>query len=234
MHSEPVAKLRVLIADNDPLAISTVKRYLSRDTEMQIVGEAENGLQALDMLQQFDIDIVIAALRMPHMDGITLLQNMRLSQIPTPFVALTTLDDDTTMLKVLQAGGAGYILKSASPKELVTAIQTVANGGIAISPKLLNRLVEHIYQSEIEPAESCPVTSIFMALNETEKRVLENLCCGKSNAEIARTLQYSEATVKKYISSLIARFHANSRLHLAILVVESGALVRHKHCLEFT
>lgn len=234
MHSEPVAKLRVLIADNDPLAISTVKRFLSRDANIQIVAEVENGHQALEMLRQSHFDIIIAALRMPNMDGITLLQHIRRAQIPTPFLALTTLDDDATMLKVLQSGGAGYILKNTSPKELVTAIQTVVNGGIAISPKLLNRLVEHAYHNEIEPAESCPVTSTFMALNATEKRVLENLCCGKSNAEIARTLQYSEATVKKYISSLIASFHANSRLHLAILVVESGALVRHKQCLEFT
>lgn len=226
MCSESVAAIRVLVVDNDPLAISTIKRFLSCENDINIIDEAQNGFDALDKLKQTAVDIVLAAVRMPAMSGVSLLKEMQLRNIPANFIAMTALDSDNTMIEVLTGGGSGYLVKSSTPRELVTAIRNVAAGGVAVSPKPLSRLVSYISDKQPQPKNASPVARTYENLNAMEKKVLDNLCCGKSNADIARTLQYSEATVKKYISSLIAQFHANSRLDLAILVIESGVITK--------
>ncbi|MDO5077209.1 response regulator transcription factor [Corynebacterium sp.] len=226
MCSETATAIRVLVVDNDPLAISTIKRYLSCENDINIIDEAENGFDALDKLKHHTVDIVLAAIRMPSMSGISLLQEMQMRHISANFIAMTALDSDTNMIEVLKGGGSGYIVKSSTPRELCTAIRNVADGGVAVSPKPLSRLVSYISEAHPNPPQQSPVARTYETLNPMEKKVLENLCCGKSNAEIARTLQYSQATVKKYISSLIAQFHASSRLDLAILVIESGVIAK--------
>lgn len=236
MCSNSSPEIRILIADNDPLAIATIKRYLFDEKEIKIVGEVTNGIDALEKLKRIKVDVVLAAIRMPVMDGISLLHEMRTRKINTHFIALTALDNDTTMIEVLKNGGVGYIVKSATQQELINAVKSVANGCAAISPQPLSRLVAQVSPSPsaTDDADISSVADEFATLNDMEKQVLDNLCCGKSNAEIAHTLQYSEATVKKYISSLKARFNANSRLHLAIMVIDSGFIRRQKKCVNLS
>ncbi|RNE48044.1 LuxR C-terminal-related transcriptional regulator [Corynebacterium alimapuense] len=126
------------------------------------------------------------------------------------------------MLKILAGGGAGYIVKSARPQAIITALRDAVSGGTTVSPQALSRLVDYIPNKDVSPSRTSKTSPIYENLTLVEKDVLEHLCQGMSNADIAATMRYSEATVKKYISYLISHFGVTSRLSLAVSAIQSG------------
>lgn len=215
--------IRVLLVDDAPLIISSFQTYLATTNDIEVVATAQNGKEALAVLETVDVDLVLADIHMPEMDGVTLLREIKFREKQPIFVAITALDSDRTMLKVLAMGGAGYIVKSATPQSIINAIRDAVAGGTTVSPKAMRRLTDYIpSEVPIPSVKEAELERISQSLTKIEKRVLQHLCEGLSNVEIATAMNYSEGTIKRHLSNLISYFAVSSRLKLAITVVESG------------
>lgn len=213
----------VLIVDDDPLVLSSLRQYFATTEDIRVVAEARDGVEALTALDSVNVDIILADIHMPEMDGVSLLHEVRRRVDPPAFVAITALDSDETMLKVLAGGGAGYIVKSSRPQAIITAVRDAVAGGTTVSPQALRRLVDYIPEEVPTPApHQADLSSVYESLTKAERQVLRHLCGGLSNAQIASAMNYSESTVKKHISHVISRFGASSRLSLAVMVIQSG------------
>ena len=210
-----------MIVDDDPMVLTALRTYFSSTQDIRVVAEASNGLEALKMLDNIDVDIILADIHMPEMDGVSLLRAIRQRENPPEFIAITALDTDDTMLEVLCNGGAGYIVKSSRPQAIISAMRDAVAGGTAISPHALKRLVGHLPDGTA-PNNIHSAESKLNTLTANEMKILGRLCDGKSNAEIAEALQISESTVKKQVSNLIAAFGVTSRLSLAVAVIRAG------------
>lgn len=212
----------VLIVDDDPLVLSSFRQYFATTQDIRVVAEARDGIEALTALDNVNVDVVLADIHMPEMDGVTLLHEVQRRADPPAFVAITALDSDETMLKVLAGGGAGYIVKSSRPQAIITAVRDTVTGGTTVSPQALSRLVDYIPE-EVPPLASrrADLSLVYESLTKAEGHVLRCLCDGLSNAEIASAMKYSEATVKKHVSHLISCFGATSRLSLVVMVIQS-------------
>ena len=221
--SEHTAQMKVLLVDDDPRVLSSFRQYFATTKDIRVVAEAHNGVEALTVLDNVPLDIILADIHMPEMDGVTLLSEVQRRTDPPPFGAITALDSDETMLRVLAGGGAGYVLKSSRPQAIISAVRDATTGGITVSPQALSRLVDYIPDKVPTPpaAHRVDFFSAYEDLTKVEARILHCICQGLSNAEIASAMKYSEATVKKHVSHLIARFGATSRLSLAITVIQS-------------
>ena len=216
--------IRVLIVDDDPLALSSLDAYFTEAQDIQVAAEARGGIEALSVLDKISVDIVLADIHMPEMDGVTLLHEINRRPNPPLFIAITALDTDETMLEVLAGGGAGYIVKSARPQTIVTALRDAVDGGTTVSPQALKRLVSYLSDSPKAPLSLNADGRIlpFDSLTNVERTVLDYLCEGKSNAEIAQAMNYSESTVKKQVSHLISLFGVTSRLSLVVSALRAG------------
>lgn len=222
--NEDVTNISVLIVDDDPLVLSSLRHYFAAAENISVVAEACDGEEALMLLNNVAANVVLADIHMPTMDGVSLLREIQRLPNPPAFIAITALDNDETMLKVLAGGGAGYIVKSARPQAIITAVRDAVSGGTTVSPKALNRLIDYIPDKVIPPlSRDLEASSIYNKLTPVEKGVLEHLCLGMSNADIATAMQYSEATVKKYVSNLISHFDVTSRLSLVISAIQIKA-----------
>lgn len=225
MSTKSSSTIWVMVVDDDPTVLSSLRTYFSSTRDIRVLAEARNGVDALEQLRHVDVDIVLADIHMPEMDGVTLLHEIRALDNPPFFVAITALDTDETMLEVLAGGGAGYIVKSSRPQTIIAAIRDAVAGGTTVSPHALKLLVGHLPGDKL-PAQRDSRDSVLTEsrVTKTEKKVLKHLCDGKSNAEISEALNLSESTVKKQVSNLIGEFGVNSRLQLAVSVIRSGYL----------
>ena len=220
--SEHTAQVKVLLVDDDPEVLSSFRQYFATTKDIRVVAEAHDGVEALTVLDNVLLDIILADIHMPEMDGVTLLHEVRRRTDPPPFVAITAFDGYETMLRVLAGGGAGYIVKNSRPQAIISAVRDALTGGITVSPQALSRLVDYIPDKvPASAAHRADSFSAYQDLTKVEARILHYICQGLSNAESASAMKYSEATVKKHVSHLIARFGATSRLSLAITVIQS-------------
>ena len=169
---------------------------------------------------------MLADIHMPEMGGLELLQNIQhLSHVPA-FVAMTSMDTDETMLEILSHGGSGYIIKNSRPQRFIAAVEDAVNGGTAVSPECLSRLLDYI--PPVDAAEdgrgswSKTRATSPAQLTDGEKAVLRLIVQGLSNKEIALESRYAESTVKKHVSSLMQKFDASSRLKLATAAIRAG------------
>lgn len=206
--------IRILIVDDDPLVLSSLRAYFASTEDIQVVAEACDGVEALSALDDVVVDIVLADIHMPRMNGVLLLHEVKKRPDSPIFVALTSLDTDSTMLDILAGGGAGYIVKSSRPQAIIAAVYDAMAGGTTVSPQSMKRLVTYLSgnSSTPQPRKKSDHCSPLSPLTGVEKAVLDHLCDGKSNAEIAMVMNYSESTVKKHVSHLISLFGAQSRL----------------------
>lgn len=212
----------VLIVDDEPVVRSSLRRYFAATSDIRVLAEASDGATALAQLDATTVDVVLADIHMPTMDGVALLRKIQERPQPPAFVAITALDSDDTMLQVLAGGGAGYILKSARPQSIINAVREATTGGTSVSPQSLSRLVGYIPPAPPAAGDVAEDEHPDQELTVTERQILTHLCRGLSNAAIARTLNYAEGTVKKYVSQLITRFDADSRLSLAVTAIRMG------------
>ncbi|WP_193025624.1 response regulator [Corynebacterium casei] len=213
--------IRVLIVDDDPMVLHFLGVYFETTEDIQVVAEARAGAEALSLLDNITVDIILADICMPNMDGLELLHEIQKRPNPPLFIAMTALDTDDTMLKVLADGGAGYIVKSARPCTIITALRDAVEGGITVSPRALKRLAKYLFDVPQIPY-SCNADEHFPrldSLKSTEKMVLRHLCDGKSDAEISELMNYAESTVRKHVSHLISLFEVKSRLSLVVKVL---------------
>ena len=207
-------RLRVVIADDQPLMRAGFKTVLEATGTIEVVGEAGDGEEAIRVAEAQEPDVVLMDIRMPKLDGIEATRRMPRRRV----LILTTFGLDEYIVDALRAGASGFLLKDARPQELVGAVQAVAAGDAVLSAPVTRRLLDQV--AHRLPA-AVPTTD-FDGLTEREHEVLRLLAGGLSNAEIAAALVVSEATVKTHVSNLLGKLGLRDRVQAVILAYESG------------
>lgn len=216
--------IRVFLVDDDPLVREVLISYLDSAEEITVVETASDGSEALKRIPQLDVDVVLSDVYMQHMGGAELLRNLAARGAAPAFLAISSLDNDTAMLDILDHGGRGYILKSQPREEIILSVRQAVAGGTVISPAAMNKLLPHLSQRDAQAPQPAPerpkaAVNVPAGVSETEQKVLELLCDGLSNADIAKHLNYSESTVKKMVSKLLSAYGVSSRLDLVVTVL---------------
>lgn len=214
--------IRVVVVDDQPLIRAGFAMVLAAQSDIEVVGEADNGADALTLLDTAAADVVVMDIRMPVMDGVE--ATRRLSDRPNPpkVLVLTTFDIDEDAFAALEAGASGFLLKNSPPEELVTAIRVVAAGDSVVAPRVTRRLLER-FAGQLAPA---PARHDRLApLTNREREVLELVAQGLSNAEIAARLYVAETTVKTHFGRVLDKLQLRDRVHAVVFAYETG-LVR--------
>lgn len=213
----------VLIVDDDPLALVTLSRYFMMAEGFEVVAQAANGIEALAVLQDQHVDVVLSDINMPKMGGLVLLDEINKLDNPPLFVGITAIDQDDNMLQAIGRGGAGYLLKSQTPASIVQSVRDALDGGMVVSPNAMRSLIGEIPSLQNSGGFKRTLLEEVIGedspLNQAEKDVLKLLCRGMSNAEISEELRYSESAIKKRVSSLMHEFGAKSRLDLVVALL---------------
>jgi DNA-binding NarL/FixJ family response regulator len=214
---EPV---RVIIADDEPLVRADIRAILDSDAGIEIVGEASDGHEAVELVRATHPDVAVLDIRMPRMSGIEATSELRELGAHTAVVILTTFGNDDNIAQAIGAGADGFLIKASAPRDLIAGVITVAGGGSALSPHVAKLLVSKLRESN--SVGDADALGRVDALTERERSVLALLGRGLSNAEIAADLWISEATVKGHVSSILQRLGANNRVQAAIIAYEAG------------
>ena len=212
--------LKVMLVDDQMLVREGIKSLLNLSDEVSVAAEAKDGQEAITLLQQQEVDVVLLDLSMPVMDGIDTLKSLRVHDIKVPVIILTTFDDHQYILQALQAGAAGYLLKDVSLETLVDGIQAVAAGEKLVQPAITERLLTGLqgHQTDFEQPE------IIEPLTPREREVLGLMASGCSNKEISEALNKSEGTIKNHVSNLLAKLGVRDRTRAVLLAIEKGIL----------
>ena len=211
--------IRVLIADDQPLARDGIAAVLQTQQDIEIVGQARDGREAVQIARRSCPDIALLDIRMPVMDGLQATGEI-LSNCPgTSVLVLTTFDLDEYVYAALKAGASGFLLKDATRAEIIDGIRVVARGDMLLAPAVTRRLVEQfVRRSAVDPAAKASLTE----LTERETEVLKVVAKGMTNAEIAATLGIGEATVKTHVARLLMKLEVRDRVQAVIFAYESG------------
>ena len=213
----PVPKpIRVLLVDDQNLVRQGVRALLSLADGIEVIGEASDGRQALEVIPQLNPDVVLMDMRMPVMSGLEALQAMARTQTLPPTIILTTFDDDQLVLAGIKAGAKGYLLKDVSLEQLVGAIQAVAGGGSLVQPAVTQRLLsglEHMRNDFVSLEKPDPLT-------ERETEILRLMAGGFSNKEIANSLGVAEGTIKNHVSNILSKLGVRDRTRAVLKAFE--------------
>jgi DNA-binding NarL/FixJ family response regulator len=214
--------IRVLVADDQTMVRAGFRLILSTEPDIDVVGEAADGAEAVQAARRLRPDVTLMDVRMPRLDGIAATRQLVAEDPPvTRVVVLTTFDVDSHVYDALRAGASGFLLKNAPPEELVTAIRQVAAGGALLDPAVTRRVIEEFART---PAPGPPPREVA-ALTERELEVLQLVARGLANVEIAATLVVSEATVKTHVARMLAKLGLRDRVQAVVYAYERG-LVR--------
>ena len=212
--------IRVLIADDHALLRNGLRGMLDAQEDMEVVGEASDGIEAIDEALRLHPDVVIMDIRMPRLDGIGATKRLLAQGDRAPRVlVLTTFDLDEYVYEALRAGAGGFMLKDAPPSQLAEAVRTVAAGDSLLAPAVTRRLIERYMN---RPPPDTVRRDRFAALTDREHEVLELLTRGLSNAEIGERLFLSEATVKTPVTRVLGKLGVRDRVQAVVLAYESG------------
>ena len=212
-----MVKIRVLLVDDDALVRAGLRMILSSSEEIDVVGEAVDGNDAITAAQAHRPDVVLMDIRMPGMDGIAATTAIRRFSHPPHVIVLTTFQADEHVMSALRAGADGFLLKDAAPTEIVQAVRLVAAGEAMLSPSVTCTLLAHLGNDEMTDRRQLAAQRLA-SLTDRERDVATAVGSGASNAEIAAALFMSEATVKAHVSRLLTKLEVTNRVHIAILV----------------
>jgi DNA-binding NarL/FixJ family response regulator len=204
-------RISVLIADDHPVVRQGLQVLLSVQDDIDVVGEAADGEQAVAMAAQLKPDVILLDLKLPGMDGIEVLRELRDSGLASRVLVLTSAPDRALVTLAVQAGAAGFLYKDVDPDALVRALRSVHDGNTLLAPEAAGSLLR-------SPASASAVRGIG-ALTDREREVLAQIADGRSNREIARLLRVSEKTVKTHVSSVLAKLGVADRTQAALLAV---------------
>jgi DNA-binding NarL/FixJ family response regulator len=216
--------LRVALVDDQALLRQGFRMILESQGDIEVVGEAEDGEQAVGVVARCSPDVVVMDIRMPRMDGIEATRRIVAASRTARVLVLTTFDLDEYALGALRAGASGFILKDVRPNELVGAIRTVASGDAVVSPRATRRLLEEYGRLAGRPPEAVPSPALaeIMGLTEREQEVLAAMARGLSNGEIAEHLFVSEATVKTHVGKILSKLGLRDRVQAVVFAFDAG------------
>ncbi|SBT41910.1 response regulator [Micromonospora narathiwatensis] len=215
--------VRILLADDQPLLRTGFRMVLGTEDDLDIVAEAGDGLEAVELSRRLLPDVVLMDIRMPRMDGVAATRAIVDARLPVRVLILTTFDLDEYVVGALRAGASGFLAKDVPAEDLVTAIRTVAAGEAVVAPRILRRLLDRFADVLPDPAATPP--RALSALTEREREVLVQVARGLSNAEIARALSVSETTIKTHVGHVLTKLGLRDRVQAVVLAYETG-LVR--------
>lgn len=212
--------IRVLLVDDQSLVRSGFRMLIEAEDDMEVVGEASNGAEALDVLRHTPVDVALMDIRMPVMDGVETTRRIAASPLDTKVMILTTFDLDEYVYAGLKAGASGFLLKDARPTELLSAIRNVAAGDAVVAPSATKRLLDHVVPTlPDDPREADERLSV---LTDREREVLVEIAKGATNSEIATNLYMAEGTVKTHIGRLLSKLEIRDRVGLVLFAHEVG------------
>ncbi|MFI6782492.1 response regulator [Micromonospora sp. NPDC050276] len=212
--------IRVVVVDDEHLVRAGLRLILEAAEDITVVGEAADGAGALEQARRLRPDVVLLDVRMPGVDGLTIAPEV--VAVGPKVIMLTTFDLDEYVHRALRAGAVGFLLKDTPPRELAAAVRTVAAGNAMLAPTVTRRLISSF--AERGPARRDAARERLAPLTERELAIVREVARGNGNAEIARRLTMSEATVKAHVSRALAKVHAGNRVQLAILVHDADLL----------
>src|SRR3954462_8013341 len=215
--------IRVVVADDQVLVRSGFTMLLSGEADIEVVGEASNGAEAVALAASAHPDVVLMDVRMPVMDGLEATRRISgdASMSSTRVVILTNFDLDEYVHEALRAGASGFLLKDTLPVDLLKAIHVVADGDALIAPRITRRLIEE-FARRPDPSAGVAANAALDQLTDREREVLELVAKGQSNAEIAAGLYVSHATIKTHVSRLLMKLDARDRAQLVMIAYETG------------
>lgn len=203
--------IKILVVDDHSVVRQGLRMFLSLDPELEVIGEASNGQEAIEMVKKLQPDVVLMDLLMPVMDGITATQQIRQEYPDSEVIALTSVLEDASVVNAVRAGAIGYLLKDTQADELCRAIKAAAAGQVQLSPRAAERLMREIRAPE-SPEK----------LTDRETEVLCLVALGKANKEIASAMHISETTVKTHVSNILMKLGVPSRTQAALYAVRIG------------
>ena len=212
---------RVLIADDQALVRAGFRKLLESAPDIEVVGEAADGREAVDLARRLRPTVVLMDIRMPRLDGIEATRRLTADAEGIRVLILTTFGLDDYVYEALRAGASGFMLKDAPPEELLAAVEVVARGDALIAPAVTRSVIEEFVRRSPAPAPAPPAIE---ELTEREREVLELLARGMSNAEIAERLVVSAGTVKTHVAHVLSKLGLRDRVQAVILAYESGVI----------
>jgi DNA-binding NarL/FixJ family response regulator len=209
--------IRILICDDQDLVLEGLQAILRPAADIEVVGVAHDGAEALELIPQVEPDVVLMDLKMPGMNGIQATLRIREQFPQVRVLVLTTYDADEWVFDAIRSGASGYLLKDTPREELIAAVRGTATGKTYVDPAIAGKILSHVAQNA--PA---PDTSITDSLSEREVEVLRLMAHGLSNADIAQRLYLSEGTVKNYVSSVFTKLGVSDRTQAALIALRYG------------
>jgi DNA-binding NarL/FixJ family response regulator len=214
--------IRVLIADDHALFREGIRRLLSASPEIETVGEAKSGEEAVRLVEDLAPDVVLLDIMMPGMSGIDVARVIHTTSPRTRVIILTVHATEEFLFEAIKAGAMGYLLKDASSDELLRAIRLVAQGEGLLAPGLAAK----VFKEFARVAASQELAPVVTLLTDREAEILKHVTAGLANKEIARTLNISERTVKNHLTNIMEKLHVNSRTQAAVYALRSGLVSR--------
>ena len=214
--------IKVLLVDDEALVRAGIGLILGNADDMEIVAEAADGVQAVELARRYHPGVALVDIRMPKMDGIAAVREIRKLAPRTQVVMLTTFGEDAHVARALRAGAAGFLLKDTPPDDLIHAVRTAARGESILSPTITRRLINHY----IEPEDDRVIQGRrrLAVLTEKELDVLAQIGTGLSNAQIAKNMHISEGTAKIHVSRILSKLECSNRVQAAIIAHDAGAI----------
>jgi DNA-binding NarL/FixJ family response regulator len=210
---------RVLIVDDDQLMRAGLVELLGADPQIEIIGQASTGRQAVEQARRLAPEVVLMDVRMPDLDGIGATRQLARAAPTAKVLILTTFEQDDYIFGALRAGASGFLLKRARPEELIAAVHTVAAGEALLSPSVTRRVIDRMAQ---QPTPELADHAKLEALTPREREVLERIARGLSNREIAATLAVEESTIRTHVKRILMKLGLRDRVQAVIFAYETG------------
>lgn len=208
--------IKLLLVDDQPIIRQGLKSLLTSKSDFEIIGQAENGEIAINLVETLQPDVVLMDIRMPVMDGVAATQVICQRYETVKVLVLTTFDDDEYVAKAMRFGAKGYLLKDTPLEELANAIRTINQGYTQLGPGLFEKIITPVLEATCSTCETTEIPVEFTELTPREREVLRLIATGVSNREIAQSLYISERTVKNHVTSMLAKLNLRDRTQAAI------------------
>jgi NarL family two-component system response regulator LiaR len=217
--SDKEQKIRLLICDDQTIVCEGLRAILATVFEVDVVGIAHNGVEAINMIPTTQPDLVLMDLKMPVMNGIQATKTIREKFPQVRVLVLTTYDTDEWVIDAIRSGAAGYLLKDTPREDLVRAIIDTFKGRSHIDPQVAGKLLDHVAH---QPKPSLPDQQLLSELSDREREILQLLGRGFNNSEIAQALFLTEGTVKNYVSTILSKLNVTDRTQAALFALKAG------------